>query len=98
MCESQMNSFEKNGPMVIPAIEAYNVTKSAVSGRVIEEMQTINEAIMTAAEDGSYGINLDALSSEAEELLEDAGYKVLRSFTKNDNTIISIQWRGIKDD
>lgn len=92
MCESQMNSFEKNRPMVIPAIEAYNITKSAVSGRVIEEMQKINEAIRTAAEGGSYGINLDLLSSEAEKLLEDAGYKVLRSFARNEQAI-SIQWK-----
>lgn len=92
MCESQINSFEKNKPMVIPATEAYNITKSAVSGRVIDEIQTINEAIRTAAADGSYGINLDMLSSEAEELLEDAGYKVLRSFVRNEGSI-SIQWR-----
>lgn len=98
MCESQMNSFEKKKePMVISAKEAYKITKSAVSGRVIEEMQTINEAIRTAAQDGSYGINLDQLSSEAEELLEDAGYKVLRSFARNEEAI-NIQWRGFRDD
>ena len=98
MCESQMNSFEKNRPLVIPAKEAYNITKSAVSGRVIEEMRTINEAIRTAAEGGSYGIDLDMLSSEAEELLEDAGYKVLRSFIRNEDSI-SIEWKErFKDD
>lgn len=97
MCENQINSFEKKEPMVISAKEAYKITKSAVSGRVIEEMQTINEAIRTAAEDGSYGINLDMLSSEAEELLEDSGYKVLRSFAKNEE-VISVQWRGCRDD
>lgn len=98
MCESQMNSFKKNKPMVIPAVEAYNITKSAVSGRVVEEMQTINEAIRTAAEGGSYGINLDLLSSEAEKLLEDSGYKVLRSFIQNEQSI-SIQWKeGFRDD
>lgn len=92
MCESQVNSFEKNKPMVIPATEAYNITKSAVSGRVIEEIQTINEAIKTAAADGSYGINLELLSSEAEKLLEDAGYKVHRSDFMNEHSV-SIQWR-----
>ena len=92
MCESQINSFEKDKPLVIPAIEAYNITKSVVSDRVVEEIQTINEAIRTAAEGGSYGITLDMLSSEAEELLEDAGYKVLRSFVRNDQSI-SIQWK-----
>lgn len=98
MCESQMNSFEKNRPLVIPAKEAYNITKIAVSGRVIEEMRTINDAIRTAAESGSYGIDLDMLSSEAKELLEDAGYKVLRSFARNDEAI-SIQWKeGFRDD
>ena len=45
MCEGQINSFERNRPMVIPAIEAYNITKSSVSDRVIEEIQKINEAI-----------------------------------------------------
>lgn len=98
MYESKIiQSSEKDGPIVISAKEAYKITKSAVSGRVIEEMQTINEAIRTAAEDGSYGINLDQLSSEAEELLEDAGYKVLRSFVKNEEGI-SVQWRGCRDD
>lgn len=98
MCESQINSFEKNRPLVIPAAEAYSITKSAVSGRVIEEIQAINEAIKAAAEDGSYGINLDLLSSKAEKLLEEAGYKVLRSFMKN-KYIINIQWKdGFRND
>lgn len=93
MCESKIiQSQENDRPTVIPAIEAYNITKSAVSGRVIEEIQTINEAIRTAAEDGSYGINLDMLSSEAEKLLEDAGYKVTRSSIQN-GQIINIQWK-----
>ena len=88
----------KKEPMVIPAAEAYNITKSAVSGRVIEEIQAINEAIKAAAEDGSYGINLDLLSSEAEKLLEEAGYKVLRPFMENEY-IINIQWKdGFRDD
>ena len=82
-----------NRPLVIPAAEAYEITKSIVSDRVIKETQTINEKIKTAAENGSYGITLDRLSSEAEELLEDAGYKVLRSFVRNDDESISIQWR-----
>lgn len=92
MCESQIDSFEKNRPMIIPATEAYNITKSAVSDRVVEEIRTINEAIRTAAVDGSYGINLDMLSSEAAELLEDAGYKVHRSHFMNEHSV-SIQWR-----
>lgn len=92
MCEGQINSFEKNRPLVIPAKEAYNITKSSVSGRVTDEIQTINEAIKAAAEDGSYGIHLDLLSSEAEELLEEAGYKVLRSFIQNEQCV-SIQWK-----
>ena len=93
MCENKIiQSQEKDRPLVIPAIEAYNITKSSVSGRVIEEIQKINEAIRTAAEGGSYGINLDMLSSEAAELLEDAGYKVLRSFIRNEQCI-SIQWK-----
>lgn len=92
MCENQMNSFEKNRPLVIPATEAYEITKSIVSDRVIEEIERINEEIKTAAGSGSYGITLDMLSSEAEELLEDAGYKVLRSLVRNDQSI-SIQWK-----
>lgn len=99
MCESKIiQSSEKDRPMVISAKEAYKITKSAVSGRVIEEMQTINEAIRTAAEDGAYGINLDQLSSEAQELLKDAGYKVIRSLVQNEGHI-SIQWKeGFRDD
>lgn len=98
MCENQINSFEKNRPLVIPAAEAYEITKSIVSDRVIGEIQTINKEIRTAAESGSYGITLDMLSSEAEELLEDAGYKVLRSLVRNDQSI-SVQWKEkFKDD
>ena len=95
MCESVQlnNSFEKNKPLVIPAIEAYNITKSAVSDRVTSEIEKLNEAIMTAAEDGSYGINVDLLSSEAEKLLEEAGYKVVRSFDMNEH-LINIQWKN----
>ena len=92
MCESQINSFEKNRPLVIPATEAYEMTKSAVSGRVIVEMQTINETIKTAAADGSYGINLPMLSSEAQELLEEAGYYVHRSDFMNEHSV-NIMWK-----
>lgn len=98
MCESQINSFEKNRPMVIPAIEAYKMTKSAVSDRVIEEIQKINEAIRTAAEDGSYSIKLDLLSSEAKKILEDAGYKVIVSLVQNEQGI-TIKWKeAFRDD
>ena len=65
---------------------------------VEKEIETINEAIKTAAEDGSYGINLDMLSSEAEGILKDAGYKVIRSFMQNEH-LINIQWKeGFRDD
>lgn len=95
MCENQINSFEKNRPIVISAKEALKITKSSVSGRVEEEMLSIDKLIREAAEDGSYGINIPLLSKEAEDILKSLEYKVTRTFIRNEQEV-NISWENFR--